>query len=306
MDLRQLRYFVQIVESGSLSRAAEILGIAQPSLSVQVKALEEELGVDLLVRHPRGVTPTDLGIAFRDHAQLILDNMDRAREAVRSQTSNPAATVTLGLPASACRGVALHLIREVSNRYPGITVHLVEAMSGTLEEWIQAGRLDVALLFDQRAYEHVSAVEIMTEDLVLHVPARSGMAELASVPFRGLAGLPLVMPSPGHVARGLVAKHAGLAGCDLGIMNCDSLPATRQLVRAGYATIAPHFAFAEEIDRGELAAVPIVDPTPSWRISIGVSRRTVHPRAAHILAEVLEEVCRTLVRTGLWRATLLD
>jgi LysR family nitrogen assimilation transcriptional regulator len=304
MDLRQLRYFVQIVESGSLSRAAEILGIAQPSLSVQVKALEEELGVDLLIRHPRGVTPTDLGIAFRDHAQLILDNMDRAREAVRSQVSSPVATVAVGLPASVCRGVALHLVRETSNRYPGISVHLVEAMSGTLEEWIQAGRLDVAALFDHRAYEHISAVEIMTEDLVLHVPARSGLAGTPAIPFAKLAGVPLVLPSPGHVVRSLVAKQAGLSGCELSVMNCDSLPATRQLVRAGYATIAPHFAFAEEIERGELAVVPIVDPTPSWRISIGVSRRTVHPRAAHILAGVLEEVCRDLVRTGIWRATL--
>src|ERR1700712_1333440 len=75
MDLRQLRYFAQIAESGNVSRAAEVLRIAQPSLSQQMRNLEEELGIELLFRHARGVTPTELGLKFYEHARRILQEV---------------------------------------------------------------------------------------------------------------------------------------------------------------------------------------------------------------------------------------
>ena len=105
MDVKQMRYFVQIVESGSLSKAASQLHIAQPSLSQQLKGLEDELGVELLVRHPRGVTPTDLGMLFCDHARSILKDIDRAKEIVQTRARNPVGRVSVGLPTSACRGL---------------------------------------------------------------------------------------------------------------------------------------------------------------------------------------------------------
>jgi DNA-binding transcriptional LysR family regulator len=83
MDLRQLKYFVQIAESGNFSRAAEVLRIAQPSLSQQIKSLEEELGVKLLVRHARGVTATEHGQQLYDHARRILQELDHAKDSVR-------------------------------------------------------------------------------------------------------------------------------------------------------------------------------------------------------------------------------
>ena len=95
MDLRQLKYFVQIAESGNFSRAAEILRIAQPSLSQQVKNLEEELGVELLLRHARGVTPTEMGQQLYDHARRILEEVDRVKDVVRSQSVNPSGRVAV-------------------------------------------------------------------------------------------------------------------------------------------------------------------------------------------------------------------
>jgi len=89
MEFRQLKYFVQIAESGNFSRAAEVLRIAQPSLSQQMKNLEDELGVDLLNRHARGVSTTELGQQFYDHARRILQEVDRAKEVMRSQSANP-------------------------------------------------------------------------------------------------------------------------------------------------------------------------------------------------------------------------
>lgn len=304
MDLRQLRYFVQIVESGSLSRASEILRIAQPSLSIHLRALEEELGVALLVRHPRGVTATEFGLIFTEHARKILREVERSREVLRSHAVSPVGKVSIGLPTSACRGLSLPLVREIAARYPGITVHIVEAMTGSLDEWIQLGRLDVALLYDHRAFEHVAWTEMMGEDLMLMLPADAPQAKLASLPFSELATLPLVVPGRPNVLRTVIEQIAARLDVALRTTECDSLPAIRQFVRAGYATIMPHFAMVEEIERGEMVAVPIADPCPSWRLSVVVSQRTLHLRASEVVAEVLADVIAQLVEGGHWRARL--
>jgi LysR family transcriptional regulator, nitrogen assimilation regulatory protein len=139
MDLRQLKYFVQITESGNLSRAAEVLRVAQPSLSQQMRNLEDELGVELLARHARGVTPTELGQLLYNHARRILAEVDRAKESVRSHSANPSGRISVGLPTSASRGLSLSLFLALAQRQPNITLHLVEAMTGYLDELVQAG-----------------------------------------------------------------------------------------------------------------------------------------------------------------------
>ena len=206
MDLRQLKYFVQIAESGNFSRAAEVLRVAQPSLSQQMRNLEDELGVALLARHARGVTPTELGQQLCDHARRILLEVDRAKEALRSRSANPSGRVSVGLPTSACRGLSLSLFQALAERQPNITLHLVEAMTGYLDELIQAGRLDVALLYDHKAFEHVAWTEMMVEDLMLFVPPASALARDAAVPFKSLFRLPLVLPGRPNVLRTVVEQ----------------------------------------------------------------------------------------------------
>ncbi|OZA00699.1 MAG: LysR family transcriptional regulator, partial [Rhizobiales bacterium 17-65-6] len=225
MDFRQLKYFVQIAESGNFSRAAEVLRIAQPSLSQQMKHLEEELGVDLLVRHARGVTTTELGQQFYDHARRILQEMDRAKDVIRSQSLNPSGRVSVGLPTSACRGLSFPLFEAMAARQPNITLHLVEAMTSYLDDYIQAGRLDVALLYDHKAFEHVAWTEMMVEDLMLFVSPDSDLAREGAIPFRRLADLPIVLPGRPNVLRTVMEQFAARCDTRLAPFDCDSLPA---------------------------------------------------------------------------------
>lgn len=303
MDVRQLRYFLQITESGSFSRAAEVLHVAQPSLSQHVRSLEEELGGELLTRHARGVIPTDLGLTLCHHARTILREVERAKEAVRSSLESPAGEITLGLPTSACRGLAIPLIKAVASRYPRITIHLVEAMTGSLDEWMQTGRLDVALLYEHRVFENIAVKEVLVEELMLVGP--SGFARTTPIAFAELNALQTVLPSRPHVLRVVIEQAAARAGISLNVrMNCDSLMGILQLVRNGYTTVFPPFAFAEEIARGEMVTLPIVDPTPAWRLSVVVSKRTSNLRASEAIAGLVHEVSRDLVRKGVWRAQL--
>lgn len=307
MDLRQLKYFVQIAESGNFSRAAEVLRIAQPSLSQQMKHLEEELGVDLLLRHARGVTTTELGQQFYDHARRILQEVDRAKEVIRSQSTNPSGRVSVGLPTSACRGLSFPLFQAIAEHQPNITLHLVEAMTSYLDDYIQAGRLDVALLYDHKAFEHVAWTEMMVEDLMLCVAPEHPLAREASIPFSDLSRLTVVLPGRPNVLRTVMEQYAARHNGTLNAIDCDSLPAIVKLVcRSGHVAVMPHFAFTEEIAHGLVVAVPIVDPTPSWRLSVVVSQRTMNLRGSEAVAKVLADVIATMVQQNVWRARLKE
>ncbi|GJE44609.1 LysR family transcriptional regulator [Methylobacterium soli] len=307
MDLRQLRYFVQIAESGNVSRAAEVLSVAQPSLSQQIRNLEGELGVELLFRHARGVTPTEQGLTFYEHARRILHEVERTKDIVRSQATSPSGRVSVGLPTSACRGLSLPLYESIAEALPNITLHIVEAMSGTLDEWIQAGRLDVALLYDHKAFEHVAWTEMMVEDLMLIVPASHPIAGQEQIGFQHIFQLPLpiVLPGRPNILRVVIEQLAARHEVTATAIDCESLPAIAELVRSKkFAAIMPHFALSAEIERGEMIAIPITDPTPSWRLSVVVSQRTLNGRGSEGVAKVLASVIAELVERGAWRARL--
>ncbi|QIB34155.1 LysR family transcriptional regulator [Ancylobacter pratisalsi] len=305
MDLRQLKYFVQIAESGNFSRAAEVLRIAQPSLSQQMKNLEDELGVDLLLRHARGVTPTEIGQQFYEHARRILQEVERTREVVRSQTLNPSGKVSVGLPTSACRGLCLPLINAMAARQPNLTLHIVEAMTGYLDDFIQMGRLDVALLYDHKAFEHVAWTEMMVEELMLFAPPDHPVVAQGQVVFADMFKLPIVLPGAPNVMRTVIEQFAARHDVMPNALACDSLPAIARMVGDRRAlAVMPHFAFTDEMARGEMVAIPIVDPTPSWRLSVVVSQRTMNPRGSEAVAKVLADVIAELVGAGIWHARL--
>ncbi|GBD48842.1 LysR family transcriptional regulator [Methylopila sp. Yamaguchi] len=305
MDLRQLRYFVQVAEIGNISRAAEVLRVAQPSLSQQIRNLEEELGVDLLVRHARGVTPTELGQRFWDRARRILEEADRAKDDLRSLAESPSGRISVGLPTSAARGLALPLYQAAAERLPKISLHVVEAMSGYLDELIQAGRLDVALLYDHKAFENVAWTEMMVEDLMLFAPAGHPILQQESIPFERLFELPLVLPGRPNVLRTVIEQLAARHEVTPRAIDCDSLPAiAKMVVSAGFFAVMPNFAFADELARGELETVRIVRPTPSWRLSVVVSKRTLNMRGADLTARLMADVIADLVKSGVWKARL--
>ncbi|MBX9824020.1 MAG: LysR family transcriptional regulator [Xanthobacteraceae bacterium] len=305
MDLRQLRSLVHISDCGSLSRAAEIMRTSQPALSLQIKHLETELGVELLHRHARGVTLTDLGRLFCDHVRTILKDIERAKEIVSSQAKSPIGKVSVGLPTSACRGMSAQLIETVAKRFPNISLHIIEAMTGTLDEWVQLGRLDVALLYDHKAFPNVAWTEMMVEDFMLIAASNDPIGKRTSIRFLELENLRIVLPGSHHVLRNVIDRIAVREGVTPNVViDSDSLTAISQLVRSGYMTIMPHFAFADEIARGEMNAVPIVDPTPSWRLSVVVSQRTINARSSEVIATALAEVIQSMVESGAWRARL--
>ena len=173
MELRQLRYFVRIVELGSMSRAALDLDVVQSALSQQITRLESELATRLLQRTPRGVTPTEAGLAFFREAQLTLRHADQAVRA--AQQARLSGTVTVGLAPTTSGVLGLPLMQAMRTRYPDVRLHMVESMSGHLTAMLHARELDLAVLFDTRLHQAQQATgarrwdmaPLLEEDLFL-------------------------------------------------------------------------------------------------------------------------------------------
>jgi LysR family transcriptional regulator, regulatory protein for tcuABC len=185
MDLRQLRYFAHIVESGSLSKASRELFIAQPALSQQLGKLESEVGKPLLNRSSKGVTPTDNGLALYHHARFILRQLDQAMAIARQESGAVQGMVSVGLPATTVSALGLPLVRRIRERYPSILLNVVEGMSGHLGQMMRMGQLDLAVLFSADAAPDVVVAPLLEEDLFVMLPRHSALvaARRTSLPI---------------------------------------------------------------------------------------------------------------------------
>ena len=142
MDIRQLTYFMHVVELGSFSRAAAFLHIAQPALGRQISSLETELKERLLIRNGRGVSPTEAGARLLDHARSIIQLFERAHEDMENARLGRTGAVAIGMPGSLSAQVSTGLIRKLHAEIPDAKVHVLTGRSTQLQEWLLAGRLD--------------------------------------------------------------------------------------------------------------------------------------------------------------------
>ncbi len=175
VDFRQLRYFVQIIESGSLAKASRQLFIAQPALSQQLAKLEAEVGKPLLVRTSKGVTPTENGTALHHHARFMLRQLDQALSIARQDPGTVHGMVSVGLAATTVCAVGVPFVRRIREKYPGIVLNVVEGMSGHLTQMMQLGQLDLCILFSRDAIPDLPSEPLVDEELFVMLPTDSDL-----------------------------------------------------------------------------------------------------------------------------------
>lgn len=204
MNLRRLKYFVKIVDIGSLTQAAEVLYIAQPALSQQLATLEGEVHQQLLVRTKRGVTPTEAGKVLYRHAQIILRQCEQALADMEAAGRGLSGQVSVGLaPGTAASALALPLLRTVRARHPGVLLYLNENYGITLSELIMNGRMDLAVLYGDKAVHGLSFLPLLKEPLFLVGPA-SMPKPAEPVRLTDLRDIELFLPRPYNIVRKLV------------------------------------------------------------------------------------------------------
>lgn len=303
MELRQLRYFVAIVDHGSLSRAARVLHVAQPALTQQVQQLEDELGAQLLHRSAQGALATDAGKVFYEHAQAILKQVSDARSAVAQSADRPAGAVTLGIPQSVSGALALPLLTAVRRQYPEISLQLTEELSGTLIEQLKSGRINLAVLFDDGQLGAFATTLLVEEDLMYIAKQDSRYAPKGkSITLARAASAPLILPSLQHGVRPRiekVASEAGLALQQVSDINSVAILKSALLADLG-ATILSVAPVLSEVERGELRAWPITGAPISRTVALCSSRNIPLTNAADAVRRVVLSVTAELCHSGRW------
>ncbi|MFM7024828.1 MAG: LysR substrate-binding domain-containing protein [Limnohabitans sp.] len=280
MDLRQLEYFVRVAELGSFTRAAQVLGIAQPALSRQVRLLEVELRQNLLVRNGRGATPTEAGQLLLEHGRGILHQVERAREELGRVRTGLAGRVALGLPPSVARVLTVPLTRAFRQRLPQAQLSISEGLSTAMQENLYNGRLDIAVLYNASPVPGIEHQPLVEEELLLVQPRPLGLQEdppPAPLPLQEVSALPLVIPSRPNAIRMHVEAEMASIGCRPNIaLEIDGVSAILDLVADGAGcAILPRNAVMRSARPSAYSARAI--GAPRLRIALSTAISSLRP-----------------------------
>lgn len=309
MDIRHLRYFVAIVEHGSFTRAAEALRVAQPALSQHVRRMEEDLGLELLWRTPRGVTPTEAGELLVAQARIIIRQFEHAMELLQREGAEPSGEVRIGLPGTVSQVLSVALIETLRKRAPRLRLSVVEAMSGFVLDWLREGKIDLGVIYREADAKWLSTAHVLSEELVLiGAPGAriEGVRRNAAVPFGRVGGLELVLPGRTHGLRQLIDEVSAREAVALDVaLEIDTYWQIKALVARGLGfSILPRMAVSEEKRRGELSVWRIREPAITRDVYLATSLERPLTAAGRMAERTCREVLADLVGSGAWDAEL--
>jgi LysR family transcriptional regulator, nitrogen assimilation regulatory protein len=301
LELRELRHFAILARSGNFGRAAQELKISQPTLSHQIRKLEDALGTQLLVRHARGVTLTQAGSCLLDRLDTIIHLLaaplhQEGEEAVHG-------TVSLAMPAEVAPLLVPPLIAAFHERWPRVTLDVKEAPSGTLEAWAVNGRVDIALVQDPPDLDALCVEPLLSENLGLVAAPCTRVARTdAPVRLRELAEHKLILPRAQH----WIARRLTSAAFQRGVriepaFQVDSLALIKEMVRSLLGcTVLPCMAVRDELARGTLVFRPIEQPTLCATHAIAFRQTTTEPELRGFV-DVIRDVVMALAKDGTWK-----
>lgn len=308
MDVAQLKTLMHVAELGSLSKAADRLGTAQPALSRHIRQLEAEIGAPLFVRHGRGMAITEIGREALAHAHRVLDEMEAIRSVATRVKGSLSGEIRIGMTPTVAEILTVPLARALHGAHPNLKLRLAAAYSGHLLDWLRRGELDLALSYDPQTTGSLRIEPVMMEELLLVRAGPGGASARKAMPFARLKGEKLILPSPRHGLRAIVEACAARAGVTLETaIEADSFSAMVDLTRAGFgAAILPLAPIHAQTQSGALTVTRLKDPTPERKLVIAFpADRPIGP-AARAVGLAIGAVTRDLVDRKLWAGRRLD
>lgn len=306
LDTKGMRYFVQVAELKSVSRAASALYIAQPAISRQIRKLEENLGVQLLVRTGRGVELTDAGALLACRARDVLERLEEIHEEVAACANEPQGPVSVAMSPAAGKILAPELIIRMHARFPKVSIKVSEAFTSAIRDSLQHRRCDLAVLHDPQDSRNIRTETLLKERLLVVGGQNKRHAVPVSYEVDELGKLPLILPSAPNQLRLLADGIARANKLTLNIVaEVDSIPIMKRLVEEGYGYSLLSFgSIHEELARGSLCAAPVKDDGVQRELVVawGVDQRLTN--AAREATRVLKEIATEMVDTGTWRGAI--
>jgi LysR family nitrogen assimilation transcriptional regulator len=291
VDTRRLRSFVKIVDTGSITRAADLLNIAQPALSQQLAALEAQFRQQLLIRGSQGVTPTEAGRTLYRHAQIILRQFDLAYADVSASRYTISGKVSIGLaPYSGATRLSTTLLRTVREELPGVTLHLVESYGQAFSELVINGRLDMAVIHGAGPIKGARFKPLITERFFLIAPLDSDWPD-APVPLQALAGVPMLLPPTYNFVRRAVELAFLRGGAALNLAaEIESLITLGKSVTEGLGSTIMPMSFARDIVGLDNVMVRDIDPPIEETLSICLPEHSTLSEPAEAVRQILERL----------------
>jgi len=289
MELRQLRYFLAVAATQNFTRAAETVHVSQPSLSIQIAALEDELGTKLFDRLGRKVALTQAGELFREHAGRVLRELEQAVQVVQELQGAQRGRLVVGTVATVNSYLIPPLVSRFKQRFPGIHLQVHAQPSTEIVAGLLANRLDVGICLLPVTHARLTVVPLFDERLVLVAPANSPMKK-PRLHMRELAGLPLVLMPVDYCLRKMVEAECAEARIQPQVvLEMTSPEGILQAVAGGAGfTILPELYVRMRPPGLSLRTVDLYDPVP--RHSVGL----VFPsdRYQNLAAKEFGNLCR--------------
>ena len=288
MELHQLRYFVAVAERRHFTRAAAALGVAQPSVSKQIRRLEADLGDALFDRTAGGVALTDAGTVLLPWAKRVLADLDAARAEVVGLASLEGGRLSVGATPSVSTVLLPPILAEFHRAHPGVSLTVHEAGSRELVARLEAGDLDLALVVLPVPHDDVLATTpVLREDLVLAVPAGHPLARRRAVRMAELRGVPLVMFREGYDLRTTTIAACEAAGFHpIFAVEGAEMDGVLRMTAAGIGVAVVPGIVVEH--GGPLVAIRLTEPTLSRSIGLAHHRGRRRSRAADAFTALLQ------------------
>lgn len=307
MDIRQLTYYAAIFEHRNLSRAASHCNVAQSAISHHLANLENELGVTLFLRKPRGMEPTAVGIKLYEHSKQILRAVQSAEQDIKQQSERIEGDIAIGLPYSVMKAIGLPLMQTVLKDYPNVRLSIVESLSGGTFANLLSADVDISLFYNPQKHDQVTMKEVLSEEvLCVGKPDIIGVSD-QSMTFEKLITLPVLLLRQGAATRAVIDRPGLLNKLEARVpLQLNSVNGIMTGLLAGLGcTLAPNVFVSEHLKSGALHARPIMEPTLTRRLFIG--HRKDHPstRLSEAMTELLLSLITTEVKDGRWEAELI-
>ncbi len=309
MGCREIRYLARSVHAGGFSLAARVLRVAQPAVSRQIRKLEQELGVDLLVRHGRGVRLTGAGSVLLERSEQMIHFLRQTGDAVKTSANLVSGHVGLGLPPAAGLLLASPIVRTFQREFPQVALHVRDGISNLLQEWLLDGRVDVAVLYNPPPMDALQSEVVLHEHMVVVEPpdgttrAKRIRPQIGTCRIRDLADMPLIMPSLPHNNRRIAEQAALQHGVHLRVkLEVDSVSLAKAMVKNGLGcTILAYNAVHNEVQRGELKMRVIERPALMSTVAVAVLRERRTQRLPNELRRTVIAEVNRLVADGVWQ-----
>jgi LysR family transcriptional regulator, nitrogen assimilation regulatory protein len=292
LTLRQLRYFVAVVEAGSMTRAAESLHVAPTALSLQIKALEEHFGAAFVRRHSRGVAPTEAGVELCERARAILALVEQTERHFMPHRTLPDRPVQLGIPPGLAGIVGVEAFLGMPPPLKGLELRIAEGWTVDLARKLLAGELDLVVGYGLKSGDALHVTDLV-EDRLVFVGTPNGDDD-ATISLEAALETNLIFYGEASVGWRAVRDAARAAGLPLlAEQHVESIRVWRELMSRGVGTsIAPFGVIAEEFVRGEVVIRELDGPPVTFPISLAIRRELMEEGWAARLVDYITALVR--------------